>query len=745
MMYAVSGFMNERSRLYASSNDEQILDDLYRFCAEVVSEEMVEQSTSGRLGLGRHVGGFNFLLGRFAKDELIEVSRRLMKVERPVARYLGRRCLVSLKMVGGGFTRDDLHHLDHLLRWHEERGSLESPAGRRVVRIRGGLVEQLKENPEPPPPKAPAKKHHTFDPPDVREYDPGPRVCFEPIEGPPAEWRDLFACGTSFDVGWSPTVVHVIGESGQVKEVFQRRQDPDDAIQHVTWDGKSLWISTRQSGIWVVSPQGDLLGRVDGDRGLPPSNLERHADACAPCLLHPIEPGRCLAIGETGRHGRNWFAFVSGNQRGSGAREYRAKIFYRARQVTHAWSGRQDADLDQIFSAAWTLEYTRPERRKDRLLLVGRRIGHKPCLPLAIDLRTLEISVFSVPLPSSLYVDSSGQGYCSMQGRILFAGPAGDSPRSTEIKLFSPPARPADRWRQRTLAALRWNGDYNLRPGLLEHKGDLYRPGTHWYHIDPENWQCERLTKDTLPKRHWYTHFAVSAHHGLVAWNDTTSRSQPLRLHAPENQLFRVQIDSPEPPRMSLLYPNVPAADRKRHHNAIVAIQKLGGRIGEMDTRWDEGVTAVILDQRWEGGDEGLRHLARVHDLRELHLAGAPVSGEGLKLIGELRGLMRLSLVETDVRDDDLKHLGGLANLRWLRLEGTLGGNELSDAGLVHLAQLSRLQHLTLWGPGFTESGLRALAKPPELHQLRLFDTRLTKSVMKSFHERYDIFCSLSP
>ncbi len=75
-------------------------------------------------------------------------------------------------------------------------------------------------------------------------------------------------------------------------------------------------------------------------------------------------------------------------------------------------------------------------------------------------------------------------------------------------------------------------------------------------------------------------------------------------------------------------------ADR-REKIALQSLVKLGARISPMRI----GILAnrqVDLNQRWKGGDEGLKHLRDVRGISILRLHGAPVTDAGLKYLAEL-------------------------------------------------------------------------------------------------------------
>jgi hypothetical protein len=81
-----------------------------------------------------------------------------------------------------------------------------------------------------------------------------------------------------------------------------------------------------------------------------------------------------------------------------------------------------------------------------------------------------------------------------------------------------------------------------------------------------------------------------------------------------------------------------------------------------------------------------------------------------------------VDLDETKVTDADLVHLTGLTKLDLLRLSHT----QITDAGLVHLTGLSSLKTLSLSYTQVTDAGLVHLVGLKELKELVLVSTRVT-------------------
>jgi len=91
---------------------------------------------------------------------------------------------------------------------------------------------------------------------------------------------------------------------------------------------------------------------------------------------------------------------------------------------------------------------------------------------------------------------------------------------------------------------------------------------------------------------------------------------------------------------------------------------------------FDEPKRILIVGAAPRFGDEGLRHLAGLANVRTLVLSGTQVSDDGLTYLAELTELRYLGLSHTQTSDEGLKHLAGLTDLENLYLANTQASNE---------------------------------------------------------------------
>ena len=122
----------------------------------------------------------------------------------------------------------------------------------------------------------------------------------------------------------------------------------------------------------------------------------------------------------------------------------------------------------------------------------------------------------------------------------------------------------------------------------------------------------------------------------------------------------------------------------------------------------------TALNVAKEFGDAGLAPLVPIADkITSLDIARSKVTDGGLKALAGMKHLKELHLEGTGITDAGLDHLKGLTDLEYLNLYNT----KVTDAGIAKLAGLSKLDAIYLWQSGVTKAGVAALrAKLPKAH-----------------------------
>lgn len=120
--------------------------------------------------------------------------------------------------------------------------------------------------------------------------------------------------------------------------------------------------------------------------------------------------------------------------------------------------------------------------------------------------------------------------------------------------------------------------------------------------------------------------------------------------------------------------------------------------------------------------DQWLEHLAGVMTLRRVDLANCAIKGDGLRHISKLTDLREVNLTLTPVTDDALQHLAGLPELRVLGLAST----QCTGTGFTHLKGLKKLESVNFHFTPLNDDGLRAITQVPISDRLWFAHTRFT-------------------
>ena len=142
-------------------------------------------------------------------------------------------------------------------------------------------------------------------------------------------------------------------------------------------------------------------------------------------------------------------------------------------------------------------------------------------------------------------------------------------------------------------------------------------------------------------------------------------------------------------------------------------------------------LTVLCLDDA-RVTDAGLAHFQGCRDLFSLGLQGTRVTGTGLAYGKDWTKLSHLNLAGTEVTDTGLALLKDCKNLTNLTLDGS---TKVTDTGLAHIGQLSRLWWLELNQTGLTDEGMSHLAQLKNLALVNLTGTKVTDAGLAHFKE----------
>ncbi|QDU38213.1 Leucine Rich repeats (2 copies) [Maioricimonas rarisocia] len=126
-------------------------------------------------------------------------------------------------------------------------------------------------------------------------------------------------------------------------------------------------------------------------------------------------------------------------------------------------------------------------------------------------------------------------------------------------------------------------------------------------------------------------------------------------------------------------------------------------------------------------GDRGVDAIGVSRDLSELYLDNCGISNASLNVIGGLSHLWSVSLCSNRIGDQGVKRVGALKQLRLLQLNCT----DVTGAGLACLSDVKRM-YLHMNGCPVDDSGIgECLRALPSLGLLALNDTRVTDAAMQ--------------
>lgn len=139
--------------------------------------------------------------------------------------------------------------------------------------------------------------------------------------------------------------------------------------------------------------------------------------------------------------------------------------------------------------------------------------------------------------------------------------------------------------------------------------------------------------------------------------------------------------------------------------------------------------------------DSALKHLKHCPQLRGLRISGTGFTGDGIVHLKELKNLGSFSMLNTTgMTDDGVESLKELTNLESLEL----GGKEINDARIKHVASMENLTSLSLQDTQTTDAGMGHLASMRNLTELSVEDHFLSDNETPVKDEGLKYFSSLT-
>ena len=159
----------------------------------------------------------------------------------------------------------------------------------------------------------------------------------------------------------------------------------------------------------------------------------------------------------------------------------------------------------------------------------------------------------------------------------------------------------------------------------------------------------------------------------------------------------------------------------------IAQIEKLGGSVKYYDAS-DPNTGEPLRWFSWLRKLHGDEHLGNAI---AVVFSGTRITDAGLVHLKGLTKLELLYLVDTQITDAGLVNLKGLTKLELLFLFDT----QITDAGLVNLKDLTKLECLYLFASQITDAGLAHLRDLTNLEELGLDQTQVTNKGVTKLQE----------
>ena len=146
--------------------------------------------------------------------------------------------------------------------------------------------------------------------------------------------------------------------------------------------------------------------------------------------------------------------------------------------------------------------------------------------------------------------------------------------------------------------------------------------------------------------------------------------------------------------------------------------------LAEQLTAIRNGSTDIVLVESTPLSDQDLALIRDVPGLRVLQLdhADNKLTDAGMTEIAKLSQLEHLRIRGGNIGDEGLKTLSRMPNLRMLNLPQ----GKFTDSGLAQLKQMLRLDSLRIGSPKVTDEGIAALNDFPSLRSVHLIDIPIT-------------------
>jgi len=170
--------------------------------------------------------------------------------------------------------------------------------------------------------------------------------------------------------------------------------------------------------------------------------------------------------------------------------------------------------------------------------------------------------------------------------------------------------------------------------------------------------------------------------------------------------------------------------EQSRLQRAISNIKGLGGLVRvQVSQEGAEYAEVGLFGDRgiygWRGGNEGLRYLKELGNLKWLRIENvAEFDDGGMKRLEEITSLETLFIGRSGISDKGMRFLKGLSGLEAL---GLWSNSQLTDKGLEHIKDLGQLKALRIDNAQITDEGLEKLKESGMLRRLEFLSVNHTQ------------------
>lgn len=159
-------------------------------------------------------------------------------------------------------------------------------------------------------------------------------------------------------------------------------------------------------------------------------------------------------------------------------------------------------------------------------------------------------------------------------------------------------------------------------------------------------------------------------------------------------------------------------AEQDERADAIIQLKKIGGHVFEKKGR----VVEINLNGNPRADDQLLKLVSQFRELTDLSLEGTNITDAGIMHLKDLKKLEWLNLYRTNVGDPSLATLSTIKSLKHL----PIGETNVTDKGLEHLAGMAQLVYLGFRKNKISDAGVSKLKNLKVLQGLHLGETQIT-------------------